>query len=32
MVWAQHADGDAANAWLRQQIREIVADVGITRE
>lgn len=23
MVWANHADGDAANAWLRQQIREV---------
>jgi LysR family transcriptional regulator, mexEF-oprN operon transcriptional activator len=24
MVWANHADGDAANIWLRRQIREIV--------
>lgn len=24
MVWAHHADGDAANLWLRQQIRDIV--------
>jgi LysR family transcriptional regulator, mexEF-oprN operon transcriptional activator len=29
MVWANHADGDAANGWLRQQIREIVNCVGI---
>ncbi|MGF9563733.1 LysR family transcriptional regulator [Neorhizobium sp. JUb45] len=24
MVWANHADGDLANAWLRQQIREVI--------
>ncbi|WP_313615703.1 LysR substrate-binding domain-containing protein [Agrobacterium sp.] len=29
MVWAQHADGDAANIWLRQQIRNIVASLEV---
>jgi DNA-binding transcriptional LysR family regulator len=29
MVWANHADGDAANAWLRQQIRDSLACTGL---
>lgn len=32
MVWANHADGDPANAWLRQQIRESFASTGISGE
>ncbi|MEB2843042.1 LysR family transcriptional regulator [Rhizobiales bacterium RZME27] len=29
MVWANHADGDRANAWLRQQIRDSIACTGV---
>lgn len=29
MVWAKHADGDAANGWMRQQIRDSLACNGI---
>jgi len=29
MVWANHADGDPANAWLRQQIRDVFASSGV---
>lgn len=29
MVWANHADGDPANAWLRQQIRYVFASSGV---
>lgn len=29
MVWANHADGDPANAWLRQQIRNVFALTGV---
>ncbi|WP_197434041.1 hypothetical protein [Agrobacterium vitis] len=25
MVWANHADSDPANGWLRQQIRDSIA-------
>ncbi len=32
MVWANHADGDAANAWLRQQIRDSLACTGVAGE
>ncbi|TNM62971.1 LysR family transcriptional regulator [Aliirhizobium smilacinae] len=32
MVWANHADGDPANAWLRQQIRESFASTRISGE
>lgn len=32
MVWANHADGDPANVWLRQQIREVFASTGILDE
>ena len=30
MVWANHADGDPANAWLRQQIRASFASTGVS--
>ncbi len=29
MVWANNADGDPANAWLRQQIRDVFASSGV---
>ncbi|MEV4605921.1 LysR family transcriptional regulator [Neorhizobium sp. LMR1-1-1.1] len=29
MVWANHADGDPANAWLRQQTRDVFASSGV---
>ncbi len=32
MVWANHADGDPANVWLRQQIRESFASTVISGE
>lgn len=32
MVWANHADGDPANAWLRRQIRESFSSSGISGE
>lgn len=32
MVWANHADGDPANGWLRQQIRDSFACTGVFGE
>lgn len=32
MVWANHADGDPANGWLRQQIRDSFAYTGVFGE
>jgi DNA-binding transcriptional LysR family regulator len=32
MVWANHADSDAANAWLRQQIRESLACLSTSKD
>ncbi len=32
MVWANHAEGDAANVWLRQQIRESLSASGVSNE
>lgn len=29
MVWAKHADSDAANYWVRQQIRDSLASNGV---